>query len=541
MPALSMMLLWISACQTPAGDVKSELRIPRILEQAFHHRAAFDTSAMVCRIEQHRPGYAPRVRNLESRWAHGVLYEKDFGDDDGFLSPLNSRTGELPIGMYGMSVPEERILDRSKGEVWRHPTNGVFFIQAKASKWVDYVDIRTYGLRSIDIPNRDPDEILQLFRADKDMTFGVMRSPDSPFVRVVGKGGKHADGGYYEYEWEIDTEKGPEVLLSREHYVYPNGRRIATSEVKSTLAEADGVWWPVELSGWTIDGGRIDIRYSKVEFNRPDHPQRIDLETLKIPTGAPIHVDGDKAHYFYLGGGNWTDEPTWLATRNQYDLTAFNALKDSSRSVGTGEFPIWWNESPDTHGLTGVSERPDLWEAYVRRWIIKHTDHASWKVIEPLSDSQKTAAKGILDDCRRRAVPIRAKLDHERAGVLAELAALEKPPSAVATSAPTDTTGKSARPDSGTDAIAAESADRAAKGKRIEALRARAATLEKSSEIERLFDELKRRLEGLLTSKQVDPNSGRIERPKPPPPPVVRGPASVRPATPTTRPVTPGR
>jgi len=526
---LSIVLLYLS--QTEHSPPAYTDRMPEVLVRAFQHRESFKTAAFKCRIESNHPRYAPRVRNFEMRWADNVLFLRDHGDDEGFLCPLNAVTGEMPIGIRAGCTPEESVLNRSTNEWWARNLSSVLFNQTQATDWVDYVDARTYGLRAIEVQNQSPGEVIAQFqRPDSKVRFSVEKT-SSPLVRVRATGGKHEDGSYYDYLWEIDTDKGPEIVLAQEHFVHPNGQREFAAEARCALTLNDGVWWPNEIKMNSAGGKHIRVLFDAIEFNRPEHPQKIDADTLGIPIGADVTIRGVNGRNHYMGGGVTVDQETWESIESQQDLGPLNALRIKARSYGTGEYPDWWQASEDDLGIQGLKDQPDLWEVYVRRWVMKHTSHLRWHVDEPLTDDQKTAAKGILDDCRKKATPIRAKLDKERNGVLLEIAKLEKTPASDGTDMPV--AQSSAAPTKDGASPAKTVADRTALDQKVTALKKRAAELEKSPEIERLFDELKHRLENLLTSKQADPNSRRMDRTRGPLPPKRPRPAPSRPARPT--------
>lgn len=531
MQAASLFIVSLALVQNEPTTKPTSNRVPEVLVKAFRHRESFNTAAFNCRIEATHPRYAPRVRNFQMRWANSVLFLRDHGDDDGFLRPLNAVTGELPIGIRAGCTPEESVFDRSKNEWWARNVSSPMFGKTRTDDWLDYVDVRTYGLRSIEVQRQSPGEMADHFlRRESKMGFSIEKT-GAPLVRVTATGEKHGDGSYYDYLWEIDTEKGPEVVLAREYYVHPNGQREFASESKCALAQTDGVWWPNEVEIRSSGGRHIRVRFDAIEFNRPEHPKKIDADTLGIPIGADVSIRGVNGRNHYMGGGLTVDQDTWESIESQQDLGPLNALRVKARSYGTGEFPDWWQSSDDELGIKGLNDQPDLWEAYVRRWIIKHTSHLRWRVDEPLTDEQRTAAKGILDDCRKKAIPIKAKLDKERAGVLFELGKLEKTPASAETVAPV--AQSSASPIKVGSSPAKPVADRAVLDQKVAELKKRAAELERSPDIERLFDELKRRLNSLLTSKQADPNSRRMDRTRGPLPPKRPRPAPSRPARPT--------
>jgi len=537
-----MLALCLVSFSQNAPNGPRETNIPDVLIKAFKHRSAFKTAVLKYRYERETAGRLTWVRNLEASFSNDVLLQKDCGDDEGFLWPPDPDSGQLRIGNPNQCVPEERVLNRAQDELWvRSHGSPVCRKDQASTSWLDYSDVRTFGLRAIEIRGKSPSEYVQTIRQIP-ASYSV-ESLGKSMVKVMAASEKGPSGEHAEIIWEIDVEKGPEVVRTQEYYVHPDGKRQLMLESKCVLAQFDGRWWPVEIEGVSVAAGtQARLRFNRVEFDRPEHLQKIGPDDLGIPAGADVIMPGAEDRNHYLPGGMTVDHATWETVKNNYDLAPLAEFRQRAKAIGPGLVPDWWDKSVDSYGLEGVADRPDLWEAYVRRWVIKHTNNGTWRVCEPLTDMQRSAAVGILGDCRKRAVPIRTKLDQERAGVLVEIAALESLDAAAATSAPSNTPGNPALPNPGNGSTVAQSDKRADNVKRIVALRARAATFEKSTEIERLFEELRRRLDGLLTTRQADPSSGRFERPKPPSSSIRRGARQpVRPATPTSRPVTPGR
>jgi len=225
-----------------------------------------------------------------------------------------------------------------------------------------------------------------------------------------------------------------------------------------------------------------------------------------------------------MGAGVTIDDDTWKKIRNGYDRTPYREFSQRAVALGRGQFPSWWTSADGTEGISEVTDNPDLWEAYVRRWVMRRSNHGFWHVIEPLSDTQRTTAKGILDACRNKAVPIRMRLLKEVRAIAAELAAAESALTAFQLAKDKTVKNEASLPeakktalDTGTKKEKAAS-EQELKDK-IKALQRRKTDLAKSPEIERIFDELKARLEGMLTTKQKDPANASFQRPTPPPPP----------------------
>jgi len=527
-------LLLISALAQSDGPTAAprSTEVPKLLEEAFLQRLAYKTASFRIREEYARDGWATSVSNREMKWAGDSLWCRDEGDDDGMLRYSNARTGEVPLGVAMTFLPAERVVDAKTGSIWARACNSPFTTKAASGAWFDYVDVRAIGLRSIVIQQTDPHGLLDLLRGDGGLRFETL--PDRNGLTVIrGLGQPNSDDTRYEYEWEIDKNKGPSVVCARQYLTYSDGRRELSSDAKTSLIQVNGVWWPsrVEMN-YIGNNGRRTFEFQKVEFNEPHHPSIIDADTLGLPIGAPVYPQGLRRTDRYMGAGITIDDETWKRIRDDYDRRPYREFSNRALALGRGQFPSWWSITDGTEGLPEVADRPDQWEVYVRRWVMRRTNNGMWRVGEPLTDVQRTTAKSILDDCRKTAMPIRMRLDKEAAEVAKDLAEAEAilVPRTVqaaigkvapvsgkessATGAPQKSTGsaKEGQPPAD-DALV----------KRIAALKARKAELAKSPEIERIFEQLKGRLEGLLTAKQKDPANGRVVQGNPPPIPGMKG------------------
>ena len=384
----------------------------------------------------------------------------------------------------------------------------------------DFVDPRTFGLRAIVVQRKDPKEMADMMTASGKLRYSEKLLNDG-IIRVSGHEAADSPKGYaFDFEWDIDTENGPSVVTAREFVTYPDGSRELAAESSNDLSLIDGKWWPMKTETKIHASGRgFKIEFIQVEFDQPQHPKRLTPDSIGIPVGLPVRKAGDAGNFYYAGKGEIIDEATFHRDQSKFDLAPLAAHTLQARIRGYGQFPDWWNASDGLYGLKDVADRPDLWELYVRRWVMKRSPNAAESVIEPLTNEQKTAAKGVLDDCRKKAQPVRARLDeelatigraileHERTLGIAhgEAAAVASTTQSVPQNPLKESATKASDMSGGKDAV-----------KQLAALRARRAALEHSPDMQRLFDELKQRLEDLLTSKQRDPNSIAPIVPKPP-------------------------
>ncbi|QOJ04601.1 MAG: hypothetical protein HRU71_14365 [Planctomycetia bacterium] len=284
----------------------------------------------------------------------------------------------------------------------------------------------------------------------------------------------------------------------------------------------------------------------EMEFDRPDHPSVINIDQLGLPPGTPIiapkFFPGQAA--YYVGDDRIVDEDEWNRIRDAFDKSPFEKWLGIQSAKGTGAYPSWWEDASGRFGLEGVEHKPDAWEAYVRRWILKRTDSRGQSLAEPLTEKQKTAAWAVLADCRKRAHPIVEKRAAELAEarkrlrenrqVIEELRSQSK--ASVSNNGKQGVGGTAANPAAGGASESAGGGPKptAREDERLaQAMQASERWLAAAKELEKpdgrlaeIFEELKRRLDGLLTSVQrsdanvlpppaVKPQSMRDGRPVP--------------------------
>jgi hypothetical protein len=164
-----------------------------------------------------------------------------------------------------------------------------------------------------------------------------------------------------------------------------------------------------------------------------------------------------------------------------------------------GAYPAWWDDASGRFGIEDVEHKPDAWEAYVRRWILKRSNGEAYTLAEPLTEKQKTAAWAVLADCRKRAYPIVEK----RAGELAEARKRLRENRQVIEDLRMQTGAKGESSDAKAKQASGEDERLAQAMQASERLLAAAKELEKpDGRLAEIFEELKRRLDGLLTSVQ---------------------------------------
>jgi len=475
-----------------------------LLAKAFAQRSDFLTCRFHLRTERRSTGRPPHVTNADVSFSHGRLLLTDLGDDDGIMF---REAGSLrpAVGVASAFHPQTHYLDRKADSYWSHWASAYHAEESMFKRWRAFVDPRSPGMRSVEFQNAEPDEIAARLLDDKDMDYSLEKASAS-IARVIVRTPKGRHGTSYDYEWDIDITKGPAILACREFFTNKEGKRSLSSEAHCRLSEFDGVWWPIEVIRTTLaSGNQVIFQYTNVEFNRPTHPQVLSPDSLGLPMGMEIRRHDHKGAFYYIGSGATVDQATWDQMKDSQDLTPLKQFRARMDALGDGQYPDWWHLPNDSLGLAGVSDQPDLWEVYVRRWALKHTATQGHQVREQISNEQRTAAQSILDECRKKAAPIRARLDAEMAKVdrdilKLQIAAESKTRVDGQDAVAVGTSGSSTQPSTGGAALTIE--------KQLAALQARRATLGRSPEIERIFDELKHRLRNSLTTKQSAATDG---------------------------------
>lgn len=520
-PALLIALV-ISPGQNAASIKSDANRRSVLLERAFHQRLGFSTARFKMRVEHTRQDRLSYVKNLEVNLADENWTVRNTGDDHGLVYPPQAgQTDEgAQVGVGGAFVPLVHFLDGSTEDWFFFADLAHSVVYTPGHSMPDFVDPRTYGLRAIVIQRKDPEQMADMMFASGKIQYSERLLSDG-IVKVIGHKPADSPKGYAsDYEWDIDTKNGPSVLTARQFVTHSDGRRELAAESTNHLSLIEGRWWPIRTDTTIHSSGLgFKVEFTSVEFDQPQHPKRLTPDSIGIPVGLPVRKAGDAGNFYYAGKGEIIDEATFQRDQSKFDLAPLTAHTLQARIRGYGQFPDWWNATDGLFGLKDVADRPDLWELYVRRWVMKRSANAAENVIEPLTHEQKTAAKGVLDDCRKKAQPVRARLDEELATIGKAILEHERTLGiAPAEGTVVAITNKSV-PQNPTKESATKASDMSGgmdAVKQLAALRSRRAALEHSPDMQRLFDELKQRLENLLTSRQRDPNSITPNTPPPP-------------------------
>lgn len=349
------------------------------------------------------------------------------------------------------------------------------------------LDPRSAGLYPIAFFETSPDDWLQDLQQKG---YEWTEKKRVGVIEVSGSPEKQAAKGepFRVIVWRIDPEKDDAILDIRVFAGHSDGRRELLEHMKADYRQFDGRWWPTRCMTKSEAGaGYEEFIFTRVEFDREEHPSKLGPDVLGIPPGINAidrihHTPGSGPLKMgrYIGGGQIVSVDDWHEHyKNLHDSTAFTEFVARAQAIGRGAYPMWWSAGEDTLGVENVSRTPDLWEVYVRRWITRHNYGIAGAqgaaTAQSLTPAQVDAAWAILKDCRRRASPILHKRKKNTASASLD-ATQDKEPRVPTTTIP--------------------------KGKSIPA---NAPALDRyEKELEKIFYSLKGRLDGLLTTKQQD-------------------------------------
>ncbi|MBN2562753.1 MAG: hypothetical protein JXQ75_17660 [Phycisphaerae bacterium] len=487
-----MMTAVIVLCTLALGPKEPpEHGTPDVLVQAYRERTRYSTAHFKYKVTVDWPNLATRVNIVEAWYVGDNAYLIDKGDEDG-IRYRTAQAGEPMFRIKNACLPEKKILDRDANERWRLDGSDLIMDYSSNVNCVPHSDVRSFGLYPVDVQYQTPLEMLNVFnerKSDIEWRVGV---EDGMHVVTCRYKSKSDTVAYHDYQWHIDPSRNYAITEVTATEVHRDGRQVLLAHLTSEYAMTDGRWWPKRSETYCpLTGHSYAVEYEHAEFDKPDHPRELKPEIMGVPIGVEVNswdfADMDPPWGRYLGDGVVVHQSEWDDMKHLYDRGPWEAFVERQRSLGYGYFPAWWEDTEGELGLDGVAHKPDLWEAYVRRWILKHTSTELYEVEHPVDAKQVNAAWAVLKDCRQRAAPICERLRKEleevekvvRCGNAAE--AKQNVPA-----------GDGANHSPNADA-----------GKVLAARKKKAELLKPNPDIEEIFSQLKKRLEALLRQEQA--------------------------------------
>lgn len=418
-----------------ATNEKPNGEVPECLSKAFSRRMAFKTAYFEYTFESANPGVwlTPKHR-YEARFAGAAdVYWTEFGDEDGIVS-RNGLSGQPVFGGNYACSPMRCVRCNGGKDEWTIH-DGQMAVNARPTLDVGkniggraperLLDPRSAGLFPRAYSERSPADWLEDLQGGGHQ-WSVKKVNGLLEVTASMKEHAGAGGAFGVYVWKIDPKRDDAIVEFEGFAQEPDGSRKRLEHMTVDYQKIDGIWWPKRCETKFAKGGGEVFVFSKVEFDRKEHPSALGPDVLGIPPGLDavdrINHDpqsGRLAMGKYIGGGTVVSRAEWESNyRNQLDLGELAAYEEKARSLGKGTYPRWWSSGTETFGIENVAHEPDLWEAYVRRWIIRQSHDvvaaAGAKATDSLSLAQVESAWAILKDCRKRAAPILKRMRDER-------------------------------------------------------------------------------------------------------------------------------
>ncbi|QOJ02971.1 MAG: hypothetical protein HRU71_05480 [Planctomycetia bacterium] len=488
-----------------AGD--SPATVP--LMKAYVARTLPKTGHIRYRMITQYPQQAAQLHRIEARFSGDDLYLKDFGDDDGIR--LREPDGQPLLGVMESCAPETIILERSAGRIWRYGENESACGLLRSEDFVFHVDPRIVGLHWNLSALKTPSEMMRELESSvggQGQRFEIR--PKGELLEIHSTVQTDDAAVQTELVRGIAPSKGSSIVYIE--FRERNSQSGATTILARTEAEydlIDGYWWPVRVES-QCPRTKFYFLYQLEEasFDKQEHPRRLDGDLLGLPPGTflggPAIEGWPQKTARYLGGGKIATDAEWPTIKDGFDLAAYEAWRQRMESKRNTAFPEWWSSDDGRFGIEAVEFRVDEWEAYVRRWVLKHSEGVGYKLVEPLTDKQKSAAQAVLIDCRKRAMPLVEK----------RLVELREARHMLDSARASAAQSRDASPPGSARQTTAREGTAASGSGKIDQLAAAVKRLESPDQrVAEIFAELKRRLEELLTTRQRDPSKNIMKRP----------------------------
>lgn len=219
--------------------------------------------------------------------------------------------------------------------------------------------------------------------------------------------------------WIIDPAKDDAIIEVRGYVVKPDGTRTLLDRTTNDYSRRDGRWWLKRTEYKSEKRGTLETNvFHQAEFDRKEHPKVINVDVLCLPAGVKVADFRDPPPQrsgrpkYYAGAGQIVTEQEWNTMKDRIDLGPLHEFERDQLAYGNGLYPSWWQADAETLGLEGVERNPHLWEAYVRRWILRYSAASAGpvgstesKTTKPLSQSQVESAWTVYRDSIRRVEP----------------------------------------------------------------------------------------------------------------------------------------
>ncbi|MBI5761998.1 MAG: hypothetical protein HZA51_00585 [Planctomycetes bacterium] len=437
------------------GPIGEMPEIPKVLREAFLSREKQSTCVLRYILSMENDAHKIKwEQRWEERWSGHNVLSVNHGSRDGIVS---IRNGSQPGIGSGLACAPRWFLTRDReADNWMwsqdEDTAGV-----SKSRLNSRLDGRIVGLLPAWLPDSTPSRALE-FLHEKVSPGSKWQVNDSDaritVTCIIPKGDSVIEPE--KWEWHLDKERGNSIVLATWETVPESGTALPAARVETTYSQVDGRWWP-QFSKTDTGGMRFTVETESVSFDRQDHAKKIGLESFGWPPGVRIaakpNMGWKQGEDRYWTGSEVVTEEVWKSVPR--DESAFKAMLARAAGSGHYAYPAWWNENDGTFGVKNVSSSPSEWEAFVRRWCLFHS--ADEKQVQAAYAILKRSQSNAFDEIKKIKEPGRI-------------------------------TFRPANPDGGDD--------------RTKAMEAETIKQIERGSIKFIFEDMKKRLNGLLTGEQ---------------------------------------
>lgn len=398
----SFVMPFVVLCSLAEG---LQAQVPDALRRSLELRRSFQTAEMRYRLKLVGP-WGDNFRNFESRIAGASYMVIDRGDDDGIIT-YSAHTGLPNLGIRGACAPVLELVDRSSGSAW-YFQEGSGSATSQTPAEATALDIRTIGFEPFPLIS-DPSVMIENWKQFFPSPGHWRVQESGHFTQVVAERDfdvKQAPKHRQRWVWTIDPSRDDVVVSIVIEVALQDQAPRTWGKGETTYKRIDGHWIPCAFTGWR-EGKKDEVLRAEYELleaslDKEHHPRTLTVDMLKIPEGTFVgSPSGGRRDVRVWNGNSPVSREEWLGTKRPPANQSVDTTLAGRQKADHYRYPAWWYDDAGLNGLKGVPTDPNEWEAYVRRWCIRHE----------ANEKQRTAARGILDDCRKEA---RAYLEKHR-------------------------------------------------------------------------------------------------------------------------------
>lgn len=372
-------------------------QVPEVLRRSLELRRSYQTAEMRYRLKLVGP-WGDNFRNFESRIAGGSYMVIDRGDDDGIIT-YSAHSGLPNLGMRGACAPVLELVDRNAGNAW-YFQEGSGSATSQTPAEATALDIRTIGFEPFPLIS-DPSVMIENWKQFFPSPGHWRVKESGHFTQVVAERDfdvKQAPKHRQKWVWTIDPSRDDVVVSIVIEVALQDQAPRTWGKGETTYKLIDGHWIPSAHTGWR-EGKENEVLRAEYELleaslDKEHHPRTLTVDMLKIPDGTFVGSPSSGRRGVRVWNGKATvSRDEWIETKRPPVNQSVELTLAGRQKADHYRYPAWWYDETGLNGLEGVPTDPNEWEAYVRRWCIRHE----------ANEKQRTAAKSVLDDCRKEA------------------------------------------------------------------------------------------------------------------------------------------